>query len=176
MAPALLSGDRVAVAKYAYGIFLPFQNAQAVGWGGPAPGDIVIMKSPSDGVDINKRVIGVGGDRIAFDGDRVLRNGQLLPHEPVQCPDSVKRFGDPRCVLETNAGRSYVVVHTHGAAAPAAVEVPEGAVYVMGDNRHYSNDSRNPAMGPVPLSKLKGRVMRIYYSEADGERAFTVPR
>src|SRR5690606_12608590 len=62
MEPTLLNGDRVVVSKFAYGLFLPLRDHAEITWGQPKVGDVVILKSPADGVDIIKRVIGVGGD------------------------------------------------------------------------------------------------------------------
>src|SRR5688500_17661074 len=58
MQPTLLNGDRVVVAKFLYGLFLPFTTEAIVTWGLPDPGDVVIVKSPADDIDIVKRVIG----------------------------------------------------------------------------------------------------------------------
>ena len=61
MEPTLLNGDRVVVSKFVYGLFLPFRDQADISWGGPDVGNVVIIKSPADGVDIVKRVIGVSG-------------------------------------------------------------------------------------------------------------------
>ncbi|MEY2929572.1 MAG: hypothetical protein RL033_321, partial [Pseudomonadota bacterium] len=64
MEPTLLNGDRVVVVKFLYGIFLPFMDDALMTWGQPNPGDVVIVKSPRDNVDIVKRVVGLPGDVI----------------------------------------------------------------------------------------------------------------
>ena len=83
MEPTLLNGDRVVVAKFMYGLFLPFRDHADLTWGSPNVGDVVIIKSPADGVDIVKRVIGVGGD---FDRDarrrRVPQRQAAAAHRP----------------------------------------------------------------------------------------------
>ena len=79
MEPTLLNGDRVVVSKFAFGLFLPLRDHAELTWGTPSVGDVVIIKSPADGVDIIKRVIGVGGDTIEMRADRVYRNGEPLP-------------------------------------------------------------------------------------------------
>src|SRR5688572_9284899 len=52
MEPTLLNGDRVVVAKFMYGLFLPFMPEASFTWGAPTPGDVVIVKSPADDIDI----------------------------------------------------------------------------------------------------------------------------
>jgi signal peptidase I len=78
MEPTLLNGDRVVVSKFPFGLFLPFTDDAVVSWGMPHAGDVVIVKSPADGVDIVKRVIGVPGDRIEVRDDVVYRNGESI--------------------------------------------------------------------------------------------------
>jgi signal peptidase I len=62
MEPTLLNGDRVVVSKFLYGLFLPFTNDALLTWGTPKVGDVVIVRSPADNIDIVKRVVGVAGD------------------------------------------------------------------------------------------------------------------
>src|SRR5438045_5526536 len=69
MEPTLLNGDRVVVAKFMFGLFLPLRDHADITWGAPKLGDVVIIKSPADGVDIVKRVIGIGGDFIEVHDD-----------------------------------------------------------------------------------------------------------
>ena len=78
MEPTLQDGDRVVVAKYPFGLFLPFTHEAVWNWGGPDPGDVIILHSPADDEDIVKRVIGVGGDEILIRDGKVSRNGEVL--------------------------------------------------------------------------------------------------
>ena len=82
MEPTLLDGDRVVVAKYPFGLFLPFTDEATLNWGGPDPGDVIILHSPADNEDIVKRVIGVGGDEILIrDGCRCRRRHEAEEQE-----------------------------------------------------------------------------------------------
>jgi signal peptidase I len=169
MEPTLLNGDRVVVAKFLYGLFLPFRDQADLNWGGPNLGDVVIIKSPADGVDIVKRVIGVGGDFIEVRDDIVFRNGQPLPRTEVGRCVTGTGSANPRCHwYESKVGEKVFVNSTARISFdPVPVHVPQGHIYVLGDHRDSSNDSRNPAVGAIPVTRVKGRALSIYWSSGD---------
>jgi signal peptidase I len=105
----------------------------------PEVGDIVVFHPPTatDETFI-KRVVGVAGDRIAVRDGRVVRNGELQP-EPYarSCSDGSE------------------------CDTPRAVRVPDGHIYVLGDNRGASHDSR--VWGTVPVSDVIGEAVAIYW-------------
>jgi signal peptidase I len=105
----------------------------------PAPhrGDIVILNVVNQGVrqEWVKRIVALGGDRVEVRGDVILVNGQ---------PEQFKH-----------------VILTAGATTPVEnLTVPAGDVFVAGDNRSVSEDSR--FVGPFPSTAIKGRVLFIY--------------
>ncbi|BCJ85229.1 signal peptidase I [Effusibacillus dendaii] len=103
----------------------------------PQRGEIIVFQYPSDTTkDFIKRVIGLPGDTIEVKGGKVYRNGQAL-NEPY--------LGEP----------------TFGAYGP--VTVPTGKVFVMGDNRNNSKDSRDPSVGFVPDNLVVGRADLIFW-------------
>lgn len=110
--------------------------------GKPKHNDVIIF-TPS--IDKNsyyiKRVIGLPGDTVEIKNDRVFLNGKLLD-EGYLAPDTVtKPFHDDTLTIK----------------------VPEGTVFVLGDNRGSSEDSRDLRLGPVPIKSIKGRaVFRLY--------------
>ncbi|WP_344326967.1 signal peptidase I [Streptomyces macrosporus] len=135
MANTLHIGDRVLVNKSAY----RFGNL-------PRRGDVVVFdgagsfdREPSEGSDYVKRVVGVGGDRVTCcdERGRIEVNG-----EPV----------DER----------YLHPDDRPSAVPFDIEVPEGRLWVMGDHRSRSRDSRDllgaPGGGTVPVDRVIGRV------------------
>ena len=175
MEPTLLNGDRVVVAKFMYGLFLPFTTEAVLTWGSPDPGEVVIVKSPADDIDIVKRVIGGPGDTIEIRDDVVYRNGEALPHEEVgECRDDEDRAGEDLngCiwVRQEVAGTSFLTSHSVDSpeSSHPPVTVPEGHVYIMGDHRDRSNDSR--FFGVVPIERVKGEALVIYWSNENGVR------
>ena len=169
MEPSLLHGDRVVVAKYPFGLFLPFTNDAIASWGMPEVGDIVIVRSPADDVDIVKRVIGVPGDTVEIRDDVVYRNGEQIHRRVVgPCHDEEQVQPSIDCqIIEEGVGelrwRTSADEHYLPESMPPQT-VPPGHIFVLGDHRDHSNDSRNPRVGMIPIQRVKGRVMAIYWS------------
>lgn len=172
MQPTLLNGDRVVVAKFMYGLFIPFTNEAILTWGLPNAGDVVIVRSPADNIDIVKRVIGVPGDRIAMRNDEVFRNGEsILRRQSVRCMTPQGEL-EPEVVCVEEGIGDHTWQTSHDPANPIdgfdEMTVPEGHIFVMGDHRDRSNDSRNQRVGMIPASRVKGRALAIYWSN-DGD-------
>ncbi len=206
MLPRLMNGDYLLAAKWPYGISrhsLPFDLPLPEGRllpGTPGRGDIVIFKHPVDGRDYIKRVIGLPGDRVAVVGGQVVLNGTRLRQTPAAdalVPLSANTgcawggteergpAGDTcryTALRETlPGGRSYAVLDFGGSPADGYAErvVPAGTLFVMGDNRDSSLDSRFPAsagegVGLVPQDLLVGRASLIVWS-TDGSAEWLKP-
>ncbi|MEW5785852.1 MAG: signal peptidase I [Bacillota bacterium] len=102
----------------------------------PHPGDIVVFEYEPRR-DFIKRVIGVAGDIIEIRGGDVYRNGTLLDEPYLKDQKDMPDFGP--------------------------VEVPAGCLFVMGDFRRNSMDSRDPRVGFVSLEQIKGRAFVIFW-------------
>lgn len=169
MEPTLLNGDRVVVAKFMYGLFLPFTDQAVFTWGIPEVGNVVIVRSPFDNIDIVKRVIGVPGDVIEVRDDVVYRNGDPLLRRivgPCRNDQGVEFVDDCEWVEEGLGDHTW---HTSRSrlSVPDSMEpseVPPNHILVLGDHRDRSNDSRNPQVGMIPASRVKGRALAIYWS------------
>jgi signal peptidase I len=163
MKPTILEGDRVYVNKLAYDLKIPFTTQHLLQWGDPRRGDIVVFFSPYDGKRLVKRVIGLPGDTIELQHDRLILNGKPLGYEPLGEASLTE--------LSSNDRTSHLFAteqlpgHPHAVAAwPAVparrdfgpVNVPAGQYFMMGDNRDDSFDSRY--YGPVERRRIVGRA------------------
>lgn len=148
MEDTLLIGDYLLVNKV---IFSPADAAAPAAWLGERPirhGDIVIFKYPHDPtIDYIKRVIGLPGDVIEVRDKKVLRNGLPLTEPKVRLKTSIVY---PRGSLDGSRDNF------------GPVKVPEDSLFVMGDNRDWSADSRE--WGFVPRSHVDGRALMIFWS------------
>ncbi len=209
MLPRLLIGDYLFVSKWNYGYSrhsLPFSWPLIPGriWPGtPARGDIAVFKAPPlNRDDYIKRVIGLPGDTIQMVSGQIILNGRPVPQMPVadfvlpltgnyttnDCPaqfqEQVKgqlycRYRQYRETLPN--GVSYMVLDRGPSVADntPVFQVPAGHVFMMGDNRDDSADSRFPAIagqgiGYVPMENLEGRALFMFYS-TNGNASLLLP-
>jgi signal peptidase I len=146
MIPTLLIGDHILVNKFIYGTKIPFSDKRVLVFKKPERGDIIVFKYPENPEkDFIKRVVATGGDVIEERNKSVYVNKKAAAEPYVQHSDSSVKAGgnDPR----DNFG---------------PLTVPDGKVFVMGDNRDQSYDSRY--WGFVDLSEIKGKALIIYWS------------
>lgn len=146
MIPTLLIGDHILVNKFSYGIKNPFTGETWISLGSPEQLDVVVFKFPENpSQDFIKRVIGVAGDRIEIKNKKLFVNGKELTIENAIHLDS-KNFPGPMPPRD-NYG---------------PVTVPPESLFVMGDNRDNSHDSR--FWGFVNLKAVKGKAFMLYWS------------
>ena len=147
-------GDRVAVDMRAYGVRLPFTDAQLMATGEPERGDIAIFDSPQDGTRLIKRVAAVAGDEVELVDGRLTING--VPLEAADGKDT-EIFREHRATLNLSHGGGPDI---HG------LIVPTGQVLMLGDARGNSTDGR--FFGLVPIDALYGRAVAVYYRRGEG--------
>jgi signal peptidase I len=146
MIPTLLIGDHILVNKLSYGVRLPIVGRYLVEYRKPERGDVVVFVYPEDpSKDFIKRVIGVAGDLVEVRAKKVYINNQ-----PIDDPHA--HFEE----AELQAGG----LHVRDNFDP--VRVPENHIFVMGDNRDKSYDSR--FWGFVNLNAVRGKAFVIYWS------------
>jgi len=146
MVPTLLIGDYLLVNKLAYGIKNPLKNDFLYFRRLPKRQEIVVFTYPlNKKLDFIKRVIGLPGDTIQIINKKVYVNGKLLKEPYV-------RFTDSEIYPEEISPRDNY----------GPVKVPPKHIFVMGDNRDQSYDSR--FWGFVPIKYLKGKALIIYFS------------
>ena len=146
MKPTLLVGDHILVNKFIYGVKIPFSNATLIPVTGPKRGDIVVFKFPEDPKkDFIKRVIGIQGDVVEIRNKKVYLN-----HKPMDDPYGT--YLDPYVIPRRARPRDNF----------GPVTVPPQSLFVMGDNRDHSYDSRFWKF--VDLGKVRGKAFIIYWS------------
>jgi signal peptidase I len=125
-------------------------------------GDIAIFTYPNDRtVYFVKRIVGLPGERVQIKGYDVLINGRSLGIGASQTSDGQQ-------VVEGDGHRQWRVIWSKRDEPSADIDttVPAGQVFVLGDNRNLSVDSRS--IGTVPLQDVVGRVRQVWFSYADG--------
>jgi signal peptidase I len=178
-------GDHLLVNKFIFapGESLPFLPQREI-----RHGDIIVFKYPGNPYDPKrddrpdnrpiftnyvKRVIGLPGDRIRIQGNRVVVNDKAVPEHRILARDHNRK--DPLEIIESpprKPGELYDVYYRPGPEddnqdydafqGKDQLVVPEGKYFVMGDNRNNSEDSRY--WGFVPRDLVIGRAMFVYWS------------
>jgi len=159
MEDTLLIGDHIIVSKFAYGLQVPkpaminlfgaevpfFETRLVRSWGNIERGDVIVFRFPIDrDKDFIKRVVGLPGDKVELKNTIIYINDKEWDeHFGV---DKGGQYGEP-----TDKNIKF-----------GPYTVPEGTVFVMGDNRDRSYDSRY--WGTVPISDIKGKALMIYWS------------
>jgi len=158
MEPTLLVGDHIRANKFIYGIKIPFLRKTVISISEPQRGDVIVFIYPVDkSKDFIKRTIGLPGDTIEIIDKSVYINGEV--------------YEDPHGYY-SNKGRVWS--HSQGKTFFGPVTVPEDHIFVMGDNRDHSYDSR--FWGFVPLKSVKGKAFIIYWSWPHWKRFLHVIR
>jgi signal peptidase I len=114
--------------------------------GAVSRGDVVVFKH--DGLLILKRVIAISDDAVEGRDFQVILNGKPLKEDYVQ-----------------HTGKNSISEQTSFLRSFSQVKVPGGRIFVMGDNRDYSDDSRDPTFGSIPAEEIIGKAVRIVKSD-----------
>lgn len=147
MIPTLLIGDHLIANKFIYGPKIPFIDKRLFTLTKPQKGDIIIFPSPEEtGKELMKRVVAVEGDVIEEKDKEIFINGKLADEPYTQHTDSF--LSDSRDNFRPHL-------------------VSKGKIFVMGDNRDQSYDSR--FWGCVDIKSIKGKAFILYWSW-DSER------
>lgn len=158
MLPTLQIGDHLLVNKFIYGIKVPFSGKMVVPFKKISRGDVVVFRFPKDrSVDYIKRVIGTPGDTVEIKNKQVFINGKPMddPHAHISSSAILDKKVSPR----DNFG---------------PILVPEDRIFVMGDNRDNSYDSR--FWGFVDQKDVLGKAFILYWSWDIKEPLFSFDR
>ncbi|MGB3213002.1 MAG: signal peptidase I [Desulforhopalus sp.] len=158
MLPTLLIGDHLLVNKFIYGIRVPFTGDILVPIKKPKRGDVVVFRFPKDrSIDYIKRVIGTPGDTVEIKDKKVFVNGKPIddPHANISSAPVLSAKTSPR----DNLG---------------PILVPDERIFVMGDNRDNSYDSR--FWGFVEQRDILGKAFILYWSWDIDKPLFSLER
>ncbi len=149
----LLIGDHLLVNKVVYSPSLGSVEAGILPKRPIRRGDVVVFKFPEDPTrDFIKRVIGLPGETVEIRDKTVLVDGKALEEPYARFIDTPLRKDDPEYGLRVESARVPFGPET----------VPEGKLFVLGDNRDNSRDSRY--WGYLPIDQVKGRALLVYWS------------
>ena len=168
MVPTLKIGDYILVNKFAYGLRLPVIGTLVFDIDKPERGDIMVFKFPENPkINYIKRVIGLPGDRIRYDNNKILIiNDEVIEHELMaKLPPSLPSLF---VYKESLNGAEHKIQHMLRRPGFRAKDwtVPEGHYFMMGDNRDNSNDSRG--WGMVPDKNVVGKAFAIWMNKEPG--------
>lgn len=174
MQNTLLIGDFLFVNKFLYGAEVPLLNSHLPAVREPARGDIIVFDSVEDpDMKIVKRLIGVGGDTLEMREGTVYLNGAPQV-EPYATPSDLAVSADP--LQRSRMGRWQREYYIGGPSREyhpdlhdwGPIVVPHDSLFVMGDNRDDSYDSRY--WGFLPRKSVRGRPLMVYFSIDLGEQ------
>ncbi|MCB0358596.1 MAG: signal peptidase I [Bdellovibrionales bacterium] len=158
MEPTLQIGDHILVNKLSYGFRLPLVKKAVKVFRNPKHGDVVVFTLPDDvqtpevdesDTNIIKRIVGLPGDVVEIRGTHLFINNRLVTDEhAVWLQEGVRDFGPE--------------------------VVPDGKVFLLGDNRDYSKDSRYWDDPFLDIARIKGKAFFIYWSWPLVKRMFSV--
>ncbi len=158
MMPTLLEGDFIFVQKFAYGLRLPVLETKIIETGSPKRGDVIVFRLPSDpSINYIKRVIGLPGDEVVYERQRLTINGETVS----LAQGSTTSFDAPVFVEDLDGRRHEILVsNPQFSTRDGTYRVAEGHYFVMGDNRDRSRDSR--FIGAIPEKFLVGEAVRVW--------------
>ncbi len=186
MLPSLLIHDHIFVNKAVYGVRVPFSEKWLAKWSEPKRGEVIVFKYPVDkDIFFIKRIVGLPGDKILYENGKLYINDKLIDaeaeptngewaaasdsdfrREDVQNPESasdgkanythfVEKLGDRQHSVILRKDDSF-------GRSEGPWTVPGGQLFVMGDNRDNSHDSRR--WGYLPEENILGRAMFVWLS------------
>jgi signal peptidase I len=191
MIPTLQVGDHIFVNKFIYGVRVPWTNIKfGMNYRQPRRGEVIVFIYPKEpDKDFIKRIIAIPGDTIEMKDNHLIINGKPVPREHVNEDCKYEDFDENRGMWEerrcdrweeTLDGNTFTTVYDRSVPPHSwpldgqAKTIGPDEVFVMGDNRDNSHDSR--FWGTVPYDLIKGKAMIIWWSSGEPEGWIRVAR
>jgi signal peptidase I len=174
MIPTLDIGDHLLVNKFIYGPRIPFTDTRLFAWKEPKRGEIIVFKYPeNESKNFIKRVVGLPGDKIEIKNGLLFINDQPVPVTGLgvyEGGDQGAGYPGPKLLEEQLGAVNHKILYLRDQSGYnfGPVLVPKDSVFVMGDNRDNSQDSR--VWGWVNHNKILGRAFIIYWSWDGNDR------
>jgi len=171
MIPTLTIGDHLLVNKFIYGPRIPFTDNRLFTWKEPQRGEIIVFKYPeNEDKNFIKRVIGIPGDKIEIKDGKLFINDQMVQvtslgdYEGKDQSGGAPFYNQPKLLDEQLGTVKHHILYMRDQSGYnfGPKIVPRDSVFVMGDNRDNSQDSR--VWGFVKDNKILGRALIIYWS------------
>jgi signal peptidase I len=180
MIPTLMVGDHIFVNKFSYGPAIPYTHSRLWTHMPPQRGDVMVFAFPEHpDQDFIKRVIAIPGDKLEARNGHPIINGWEVP----SCRVGAWNYSDYESAISRHDGELYVeylgdesfLTFYDRASGPfpeiqGPYYVKNGEVWVMGDNRNNSHDSRmwfGGQGGGVPFENIRGRALFVWLSIPD---------
>jgi signal peptidase I len=178
MIPTLLVHDHILVNKFSFGIRVPFTSDWLMHFSRPKRGDVLVFRSVGDdGTFLVKRVVGLPGDQLSVaENGQVFINSKPIPRRVLTDKEAAAVVAtwpeDSRSnilsldefIEETLDGKPHIALRerdTRG-RVQESIKIPDDSLFMMGDNRDESSDSR--VWGTLPLDRVLGRASWIWLS------------
>lgn len=189
MLPSLLIHDHIFVNKAVYGVRIPFSEKWLMKFSEPKRGEVIVFKYPVDKeIFFIKRIVGLPGDKVLYENGKLYINDQLVESEPTTASADWDAVSDadfrrediqnPNYEKDSKANYSHFIEklgdHPHSVLlrkddgfgrSEGPWTIPAGKLFVMGDNRDNSHDSRR--WGMLPEENILGRAMFVWLSCED---------
>lgn len=177
MQPTLLVHDHIFVNKWIYGVRVPFSSKWLVHFHKPQRGEVIVFKDPiHSSIFLIKRIVGIPGDEIRYTSNHLFINGVALETHAPKSSQELLHFQElgmenleiaddqHEHLIESVGGHDHAVLHRQGMddREVGPLIVPEDSLFVMGDHRDNSFDSRG--WGFVPRENILGQAMFVWMS------------